>query len=204
MVPGAGIGARLLADLLPDSNDFRDPMRRTKRFLQAVQLPMIQRYGQWLGCFSAAERIDLLTDHARSEMRKTAPSPEEWMVELFHLSRHHDVVDSCMAADVASYLPFDLLVKVDIATMASSLEARSPFLDHEVMEVASRMPVHFKLNGKNTKHILKHAFSDLLPGAIMDRPKSGFGVPMQEWLRGPLNPLMRETLARMSSANAAC
>jgi len=194
MFPGAGIIARLLADLLPDSHDFRDPVRRAKRFLQAVQLPMVQRYDQWLGCFSASKRIDLITDDARSEMRKTSPSPEEWMAELFHLSRHHDVVDSCMSADVASYLPFDLLVKVDIATMASSLEARSPFLDHEVMECAARMPVHFKLNGKNTKHILKHTFSDLLPGEIVIRPKSGFGVPMQEWLRGPLNSLMRETL----------
>ena len=195
VLPGAGAAAKFMAALLPDSHDFRNPLRRAKRFLQAVQNPMVQRYDQWLGCFTSAERRDLLTGNAQSEIQKRSPSPDEWMSGLFHYYRHYDVVDTCMAVDVTSYLPFDLLVKVDIATMASSLEARSPFLDHEVMELASRMPVHYKLHGRQTKHILKRTFSDLLPRQIQTRTKSGFGVPMQEWLRGPLNPLMRDTLA---------
>lgn len=99
-----------------------------------------------------------------------------------------------MAVDVQSYLPYDLLVKVDIATMATSLEGRSPFLDHEVMEFAARLPLDLKLRGGNLKHLPKVAFQDLLPSENVNRSKMGFGVPVGEWMRTGLRDLVHDTL----------
>src|SRR6185503_360399 len=84
--------------------------------------------------------------------------------------------------------------KVDITSMANSLEARSPFLDHEVMEFAARLPVDLKLRGRQSKYLLKRAFGDLLPPENVERRKMGFGVPVGEWFRGPLRELLRDTL----------
>src|SRR5262249_12896116 len=102
--------------------------------------------------------------------------------------------DAAMAVDVQSYLPHDLLVKVDITSMANSLEARSPFLDHEVMELAARLPVNLKLRRGQSKYLLKRAFADLLPREHVRRRKMGFGVPVGRWLRGPLRELLCDTL----------
>jgi asparagine synthase (glutamine-hydrolysing) len=99
-----------------------------------------------------------------------------------------------MAIDVASYLPYDLLVKVDITSMANSLEARSPFLDHEVMEFAARLPVEIKFRGGRLKSLLKRAFADLLPQENVNRRKMGFGVPVGQWFRGPLRELSQDAL----------
>jgi asparagine synthase (glutamine-hydrolysing) len=85
--------------------------------------------------------------------------------------------------DINTYLPEDLLVKMDIATMAHSLEARVPFLDHQLMELVAQIPSQFKLNGSRAKFILKRAYSDFLPRAILRRKKMGFGVPLSRWIR---------------------
>jgi asparagine synthase (glutamine-hydrolysing) len=105
-----------------------------------------------------------------------------------------DPVDAAMAIDVQSYLPYDLLVKVDITSMANSLEARSPFLDHEVMEFAARLPLDIKMRGREAKYLLKRAFADLLPAENVNRRKMGFGVPVGDWFRGPLKELLMDTL----------
>jgi asparagine synthase (glutamine-hydrolysing) len=96
--------------------------------------------------------------------------------------------------DVESYLPYDLLAKVDITSMAHSLEARSPFLDHEVMELAARLPVSQKLKGGRPKSLLKRACADLLPPENANRGKMGFGVPVGRWFRGPLRDFLTDTL----------
>jgi asparagine synthase (glutamine-hydrolysing) len=99
-----------------------------------------------------------------------------------------------MAVDVQSYLPYDLLVKVDITAMANSLEARSPFLDHNAMEFAAGLPSNLKLKGREAKYLLKKAFPDLLPAENVNRRKMGFGVPVGEWFRGSLRPLLEGVL----------
>jgi asparagine synthase (glutamine-hydrolysing) len=93
-----------------------------------------------------------------------------------------------------TYLPNDLLVKVDIATMAVSLEARSPFLDHHVVEFAASLPEKFKLRGLTTKYLLKRMLRKLLPAENLNRRKMGFGVPIGHWFRGKLQPFLRETI----------
>jgi asparagine synthase (glutamine-hydrolysing) len=99
-----------------------------------------------------------------------------------------------LLTDIMTYLPNDLLVKVDIATMAVSLEARSPFLDHHVIEFAASLPEKLKLRGLTTKYLLKRVLRKLLPVENLERRKMGFGVPIGHWFRGRLQPYLRETL----------
>ncbi|HYE99278.1 MAG TPA: asparagine synthase-related protein, partial [Planctomycetota bacterium] len=91
-------------------------------------------------------------------------------------------------ADLHTYLPHDILVKVDIASMANGLEVRCPFLDPEVVELALRMPARVRMG----KAVVRRAFEGLCPPGTFDRPKQGFGVPVAEWLRGELRPLLEE------------
>jgi asparagine synthase (glutamine-hydrolysing) len=97
--------------------------------------------------------------------------------------------------DLVTYLPEDILFKVDIASMAASLECRSPFLDHQVVEYAYSLPGRYKLSATGRhKHILKEAFKDWLPPGFMDRPKQGFSAPLARWLREDFGPLLHERL----------
>src|SRR5690606_17281721 len=99
-----------------------------------------------------------------------------------------------LLADLQTYLPNDLLTKVDIATMAVSLEARSPFLDHELIEFAASLPPSYKLKGRHTKYLLKKAAERLIPKEVIYRPKMGFGMPVAKWLRGEMSGLVKEKL----------
>ncbi len=103
--------------------------------------------------------------------------------------------ESVMAMHLQQFLPDDLLVKVDRAAMAVSLETRAPFLDHRIVEFAWRLPLHFKMRGQSTKWILKKMLARHLPLDLFDRPKRGFSVPVDEWLRGPLRGWAEELLS---------
>jgi asparagine synthase (glutamine-hydrolysing) len=96
--------------------------------------------------------------------------------------------------DVNTYLPGDLLVKIDIATMAHSLEGRSPLLDHKLMEFAAKLPPRLKLSGMSGKVLLKSALRGVLPDEVLDRPKMGFGVPLPRWFREELRDVPAEIL----------
>jgi asparagine synthase (glutamine-hydrolysing) len=104
------------------------------------------------------------------------------------------LVDALLLTDQMTYLPNDLLVKVDIATMAVSLEARSPFLDHHVIEFAASLPVNLKLRGLTSKYLLKKVLRKLLPSENLNRRKMGFGVPIGHWFRGKMQPFLREVI----------
>jgi asparagine synthase (glutamine-hydrolysing) len=109
-------------------------------------------------------------------------------------------VDASLLTDTMTYLPNDLLVKVDIASMAVSLEARSPFLDHHVIEFAASLPERLKLRGLTTKYILKKTLTKLLPPENLKRGKMGFGVPVGHWFRGEMQGFLREQLLSEKSA----
>jgi asparagine synthase (glutamine-hydrolysing) len=98
-------------------------------------------------------------------------------------------------ADLSGYLPDDILTKVDRTSMAVGLEARVPFLDHELVESVMALPADWKLRGRTTKWILREAMADLLPPRVLRRPKEGFSIPLKNWLRGPLRPMMGDLLS---------
>ena len=116
-------------------------------------------------------------------------SPRENFRARFERLRHLSPLEQMQAVDFQTYLPGDILVKVDRATMAYSLESRSPWLDYRLVELACRLPAPFKLHGQNGKHIFKEAVKPYLPPALLTRRKMGFAVPLAEWFRTNLNPL---------------
>jgi asparagine synthase (glutamine-hydrolysing) len=108
--------------------------------------------------------------------------------------------DRMIRSDLGAYLPGDLLVKVDIATMANSLELRSPLLDVNVIEWGVSLPRKYKIKGFETKHILKDVARSLVPAELIDRPKMGFGIPRAEWLRTGMKDLVMDTLTDTTAA----
>ncbi|MFN8519717.1 MAG: asparagine synthase (glutamine-hydrolyzing) [Chloroflexota bacterium] len=111
-----------------------------------------------------------------------------------------DDMDRLLRADLLAYLPEDVLVKVDRATMANSLEARAPLLDHQVVEFAARLPRERKFDGRTTKVLLRHIAMRLLPAELVDRPKQGFAAPVVDWFRGDLAPVFRDLVLTPGSA----
>ena len=180
------------ANLIPTSELGRSRIRSGKRFLEAAGLPKVDRYLRWVSTFDTTSKLRLYSDqfkrrvtigHARSLL-------EPWFVG----ANGSGFIDSALHADLMTYLPNDLLVKVDIATMAVSLEARSPFLDHHVIEFAASLPERFKLRGLTTKYLLKKVLRKLLPSENLTRRKMGFGVPIGHWFRGTMQPFLREVI----------
>jgi asparagine synthase (glutamine-hydrolysing) len=138
---------------------------------------------------AAAGRRRWLYAGELSRLRQSSP-PLALMRSLSGL----DPLDAMLATDVATYLPDDLLVKMDVATMAHSLEGRSPFLDHRLMEFMARVPADLKLRKGVSKYLLKSGLRGILPDAVLDRPKMGFGVPLGQWLRTSLRELLSDTI----------
>src|SRR5262249_30016359 len=122
--------------------------------------------------------------------------PTAVLGRAFEAAPGRDPVTRAMVADLLTYLPCDLLTKVDMASMAHSLECRGPFLDHRVVELAVSLPLRKKLRlrGGRSKVVPKQAFPALLPPPIRTRPKMGFGVPLDRWFRGPLKDQLRTVL----------
>jgi len=118
----------------------------------------------------------------------------DFLADILEGFKKYNAVDRVMAADILTYLPEDLLVKMDIATMANSLEGRSPFLDHKVMELAARIPDGLKLKGVITKYILKKSMKGIIPDEILTRNKMGFGVPLAKWFRSDLRSFVHGVL----------
>ncbi len=112
----------------------------------------------------------------------------------FRDPRAGGIVERAMATDIRTYLVDDILAKVDRASMAYSLEARVPLLDHRIVEFAARLPMAFKVRGGETKYLLRKVLHGLVPRSLLDRPKMGFGIPLSRWLRHELRPLLDEYL----------
>jgi len=168
--------------------------RRVKRFVQGLSDDTVQRYVEWIAYFKQEHREGLYSD-AFAE-RLGDHDPADVLAKQFARVPDWDAPAATARTDAATYLPDDILVKVDIASMANSLEVRSPFLDHEVMSLALSLPTRMKLGpfGTSTKRILREAFSDLLPERIRGRGKMGFGVPIARWLREDLRGYMEDLL----------
>jgi asparagine synthase (glutamine-hydrolysing) len=138
-------------------------------------------------------RHALYTDEFREVVGETAP-PEDLITRAYLASDAGDDVNRLLDTDIQTYLPGDLLVKMDIASMAHSLEVRSPLLDHHFMEMTASLPGSWKVANGTTKKLFKDALRPWLPGHILDRPKSGFSVPLAQWFRTELRDLPGEIL----------
>lgn len=138
----------------------------------------------------------LLSEDYREMVRKIDPISH--LVECYERLNRGDTINTMLAVDRKTFLPDDLLFKIDIATMSHGLEARSPFLDHHLVEFAAALPGHLKLKGINKKYILKRALKDLIPAEIIGRPKRGFDVPVSSWLRGELRDIAYDMLLNNS------
>jgi len=177
--------------LLPDSVDPKNTFRRLKRFLSAAFLSASQRYLKWVSIFDDELKKQVYSDDFLISVFKSRPSK---FINPFLNNEGTLNVDSCLRTDMATYLPNDLLVKVDITSMANSLEARSPFLDLHLMEFVARLPVGYKLKGKSRKYLLKKSIHKFVPAENINRRKMGFGVPVGEWFRNELKKFLCETL----------
>jgi asparagine synthase (glutamine-hydrolysing) len=177
---------------LPHGKDPTNIVWRGKRFLQEYIKPDEERNAHWLCHFSTDMKAGLYTPAFSEQVGGT--DSFELLYERYREAQADDFLDRTLYADAMMYLPDDLLVKVDVASMANSLEARSPLLDHEFMEFAARIPSGLKLKGRTTKHILKEALRGILPDEVLFREKMGFGVPIDHWFRGELREMAYDTL----------
>ena len=149
-------------------------------------------YFNWLSFFTESHKRGLYTDITERLIERH--KPRKYLHDIFEQSDASDPTERMISVDTRSYLPEDLLVKIDIATMASSLEGRSPFLDHKVMEFAASLPLKYKLNGLTSKYILKKTFGREIPIAFLNRKKKGFSIPVGEWFRNELKGFVEDML----------
>ena len=165
---------------------------RAKRLIEAGALSAPRRYALSMMQFDPWVKADLCTP----EFQRAAgfADPATLLLDEFDPNSGSDLLDGMLAADVNWYLPDALLVKVDIATMAHSLEGRSPLLDHKFMELVARLPSDMKRRGPTSKYIFKRAIRHLLPADIIDRPKKGFSVPLDHWFRNELREMTADVL----------
>jgi asparagine synthase (glutamine-hydrolysing) len=177
---------------LPAGLEQKSALRRLKRLVGALALPPETRYLTWIAYFTEEQKRSL---YQGDLARATADLETADLFEArFREVAGRDPLTAATYVDLMTYLPDDLLVKVDVASMAHALECRSPFLDHKVVELAARMPIGLKLRGRQSKYLLKKTFADLLPNEILRRGKMGFGVPIARWFRGDLRGFLTDIL----------
>jgi asparagine synthase (glutamine-hydrolysing) len=183
-------GAAGMLSLLPEGTSYYDPVKRARRFARAASR----------GLEDAT--FDLVRVFPLKLLAEICPSAGQ---DAHNLNRYLDHAQShpiarLVEANMKSYLPDDLLIKADRCSMMASLEARAPFLDHELAEFAATIPFNLKLRGAKTKHILKESARGLLPDDIIERKKHGFGVPLGAWLRRDIGAARDILLSRRARA----
>ncbi len=179
---------RLLKNIFPTTL-----FDRVYRFTQSLAIDYRERYMGFTSYFTNEQKEKLYTDTFKKKI--AGANTYSLVAEQFMKSGSKNKTEQAVYADFALYLPEDLLVKVDIASMAVSLEGRSPFLDHEFLELTAQIPFDLKLRGLNhKKYILKKALAHILPHTILHRPKMGFGVPIDVWFRGELREYAEQKL----------
>jgi asparagine synthase (glutamine-hydrolysing) len=179
-------------NLLPSSESKKTLIRDVQRFLISAGMDRADRYFHWMSTFKVQAKRGLYTrDFAE---RTAANRPLRFLDQWYQKANGSGILDATLLTDQMTYLPNDLLVKVDIASMANSLEARSPFLDHKVIDFAASLPENLKMPRFKTKSLLKKAASRLVPPEVIYRRKMGFGVPIGKWFRGEMKGFVEELL----------
>lgn len=192
MMPGPlrNIFARL-ADLFPAGHP-KSPTSRLLRFLRTINEPPARRYASYLRIFSEKMLSDLWPDG------QAIPPATDLVDQFAKLACSRDIVEAALALDRISYLPDDLLVKLDRASMLHALEVRSPFLDSQIIRFAAGLTAKQLLSG-GQKSLLRRAFAADLPATVFNRPKMGFAVPIGDWFRSSLRDLLHDHLLAANS-----
>jgi asparagine synthase (glutamine-hydrolysing) len=184
--------AALASGLLPAPRSHAGDLRRVRQFLEVSAQPLPDRIQAWCSFFGTSELDRLLLRTARA-------LPSDHFGGVLQEVPDASPLTRLLYLNYRTYLPEDLLVKMDRMTMAHGLEARSPFLDTALTEFAGSLPDSLKLRGLTTKHVLRESFRGDVPDSILTRRKMGFGVPLGAWLRGGLAPLVEAELVDPSS-----
>ncbi|MFH1541426.1 MAG: asparagine synthase (glutamine-hydrolyzing), partial [Elusimicrobiota bacterium] len=185
-----------LSSLIP----FRDKkyFRYLRRLVSALSEPPELRNIQWHCFFTNEAKQKLYSDNMKKNLHQNTYN---YMKEIFENASAGNIMDRVFYTDLKAYLPECLLVKMDIASMANSLEARSPFLDHKVLEFSASLPSAWKLHGLTTKYILKKTFKNFLPKEILHRGKMGFGIPVGKWFKNDWKNYFREIVLSEKAVN---
>ena len=162
------------------------------RFLNSYNKDPLDFYLKIIDYFDQEEKNFVYADEFKQRVKNSRW--HSFLEEKYKETKNFDWLNRILYTDINSYLPDDLLVKVDIASMAHGLETRSPFLDYELLELTAKMPINLKIRGHNKKYLLKKIAEKYLPKECIYRPKQGFGVPLEHWFRGELENYLREKL----------
>ncbi|MHB8953472.1 MAG: asparagine synthase (glutamine-hydrolyzing) [Pirellulaceae bacterium] len=177
---------------LPAAARQKSKLRQFRRFSAALGLSPARRYLDWISTFGVARRAALYSDTFLEQL--PPEDPFSFLEAALKSAEGRDPITALSLADLQTYLPCDLMTKVDIASMAHSLECRQPFMDFRLVELAASLPLEWKFRHGRGKRILQRAFGDLLPNEIWSRQKMGFGVPLDHWFRHELRALTRDVL----------
>jgi asparagine synthase (glutamine-hydrolysing) len=193
------VAARLapLLERLPSSDARVSLEYRAKRFTRAAALPPLERHHGWKEIFSDRQRDELLQE----SWRDPGYDPLTPWRERFAETEQAPLLARLQDVDLGIYLADDLLVKTDRMSMVHSLEARVPYLDPAVSDLALALPTSLKVRGLSKKRLLRAALAPLVPRRILSARKRGFSIPAAAWLRGELAPLARELLARQRTSD---
>lgn len=186
---------KVIAETLPGGRPGRltAPLRNAKKFARSAALNFEERYLGYGTYFTDRMKASLYTDDTRAATSGLDAYREHR--RYFARVENAAPLNRLLYVDLKTFLPCLNLAYTDKTSMAANLEVRVPFLNHELMELAARMPVNLKLRGLKRKYILKRAAEKLLPKEIVWRKKAGFGAPIRSWLRGPLKPMVDDLLS---------
>jgi len=182
-----------LADRLPPSAGKKGAVNSFKRFVQGTRLPKELSHARWMVFLTPEERRALFMPGALEGF--TCELPYGTILRYSREAEGTDDVARTGYVDLKTYLADDILVKVDRMSMAASLEARVPYLDPRIVEFALSLPPDLKMKGFRTKVLLKKTFRDDLPEEVQNRDKQGFSIPIKNWIRGELKPMMLDLLS---------
>jgi asparagine synthase (glutamine-hydrolysing) len=187
-------GLNFLWDMLPKSRNgfLGNKVRQLQRFSRGMLAGTKDRYWDWASFASPTDARNLLSEASRRKIgKKAAAKRRKDILENLHPDGD---LNEVLLTDMNLVLPYDMLTKVDLMSMASSLEVRTPFLDYEVVNFAFSLPVSSKIDGQRKKKIVQDAFRSELPEELYNRPKHGFEVPLLKWFRGELRSLIEDDL----------
>jgi asparagine synthase (glutamine-hydrolysing) len=180
----------VLSSILPAKTEERGFSGRLQRVLAVLAEDRDGRYLSIINRFPHSLKMSIYGERFKDELPDTLIT----LNAIRDCGTAKNRIEQLIETDIYSYLPGDILTKVDIASMACSLELRSPFMDHELVEFSASLPLDYKQRGRSRKHILKNAFAYLLPEELRERSKKGFGVPIAAWFRNDWKNILTEKL----------